>query len=126
MTTRRRNLLRIVYGILFVLAGSNHFAMPDFYLNMMPAYLPWHAELVAISGVSEMLLGIGLIMPRTAPVAAWGIVALLIAVFPANINMALHPEQFPDVPAASLWVRLPLQFLLVYWAYVFTRKPKGA
>lgn len=103
-------------------AGLNHFRTPAFYTKIMPPYLPWHYELVLVSGFAEMLLGFLLLIPSTRMVAAWGIIALLIAVFPANLHMALHPEQFPDLPKIALWVRLPMQGLLIAWAFWYTRR----
>ena len=112
-------------GLLFAAAGVNHFVDPGFYVGMMPPYLPWHPELVALSGVAEILLGLLVLIPRAAPLVGWGLVALLVAVFPANVHMALHPEQFPRIPAWVLVARLPLQAALVWCAYRWTR-PVGA
>ena len=109
-------------GALFVAAGVNHFANPDFYRRIMPPYLPWHSELVLISGAFEILGGVGLLVPRLSVPAAWGLIALLLAVFPANVHMALHPEEFPRFPPAVLWGRLPLQGALIVWAYQYTRR----
>jgi uncharacterized membrane protein len=117
-----KTLTRYLFGVLFIAAGANHFVNPGFYLRMMPAYLPWHSELVAVSGVAEMALGALLLVPRFQVVAAWGLIALLIAVFPANLNMALHPEQFATVSPTVLWLRLPLQGVLIAWAYWYTRR----
>ena len=114
--------MRWLLGLLFVAAGANHFRDPAFYERIMPPYLPWHYELVLISGVFEILGGVGLLVPALAVPAAWGLVALLIAVFPANVHMALHSEKFPNLPPAALWARLPLQLVLLAWAYWFTRK----
>ena len=91
---------------------------------MMPPYLPGPLTLVYLSGVCEVVLGALLFLPRFSRSAAWGLVALLIAVFPANVYMALHPEQFPEFGETGLWVRLPLQGVLIAWAYWFTR-PSG-
>lgn len=77
-----------------------------------------------ISGVAEVALGIGLLIPSVSHLAAWGLVALLIAVFPANLQMALHPETFPELPVIGLWVRLPIQGVLIYWAYYYTKIPR--
>ncbi|WP_236612474.1 hypothetical protein [Picosynechococcus sp. NKBG15041c] len=112
-------------GVMFVLAGLNHFLSTDFYLRMMPPYLPWHIALVYISGIAEILLGILLLIPKTSAIAAWGLIALLIAVFPANLQMALNPNTFPEFSEVALWVRLPLQAVLIAWAYWYT-KPKAA
>ena len=88
-------------ALLFVGAGVNHFLHADFYANIIPPYLPWHFALVYISGVFEVLLGVLLLVPKVTPLAAWGLIALLIAMFPANIHMALHPELYPNSAASS-------------------------
>ncbi|MDY3553240.1 DoxX family protein [Gemmata sp. JC717] len=111
-----------VLALLFVAAGVNHFVSPDFYVKIMPPYLPWHYELVLVSGVFEILGGVGLLVPRLQRAAAWGLIALLVAVFPANVHMALNPDAFPNIPPAALWARLPFQALLIAWAYWFTRR----
>jgi uncharacterized membrane protein len=107
-------------GILYIAAGVNHFANPNFYVKIMPPYLPWHLELVYLSGVAEILLGALVLVPRLRSLAAWGIIALLIAVFPANLHMALHPEDYANIPPLVLWLRLPLQGVLIAWAYWYT------
>lgn len=108
-------------GLLFVAAGVNHFARPDFYVKIMPPYLPSPDLLVAVSGVAEVLLGVLLLIPRFTVPAACGLIALLIAVFPANLHMALNAELYPEFPPAALWGRLPLQCLLIALVYWFTR-----
>lgn len=117
-------VLKYLLAILFVLAGINHFRDPDFYLKMMPPYLPWHVALNYLSGGFEIVLGICLLIPRLTKLAAWAIIVLLIAVFPANIYMAMNPERFPDVNPIALLVRLPFQALFIAWAYWFTRPDK--
>lgn len=107
-----KSALTLLLSVFFILSGCNHFLHPAFYLRMMPAYLPWHRALVQASGVAEAGLGALVLLPRARRKAGWGIVALLIAVFPANIDMALHPERFPEFRPAVLWIRLPLQFAL--------------
>ncbi len=87
----------------------------------MPPYLPWHLFLVEVSGVCEIALGLLLLVPLCTRWAAWGLIALLVAVFPANLHMAVHPELYPEIPAAALWARLPLQAVLIAWACVYTR-----
>jgi uncharacterized membrane protein len=104
-----------------VLAGINHFAHTPFYVAMMPAYLPWHLPLVYSSGVAEIALGMLMCLRRYAWLAGSGMIALLIAVFPANLQMALHPELYPAYPEWALWLRLPLQLPLMAWAYWYTR-----
>lgn len=115
--------LRWLFGILFILAGLNHFRSPAFYINIMPPYLPWHRELVAISGVAEIALGTLLLFRRWAALAGWGLIALLVAIFPANLHMAMNPQLYPSISPTALWLRLPLQGLLIAWAYWYTRKP---
>ena len=120
--TRLRLVMCWLLGLLFVAAGVNHVVMPDFYVRIMPPYLPWHLELVYLSGVAEVALGALLLVPRSRSVAAWGLIALLVAVFPANVHMAANPNQFPEYPSAFLVARLPLQGLFIAWAYWFTRR----
>jgi len=104
-------------AVFFVAAGIKHFLSPKFYLSIMPGYLPWHQELVFISGVAEILGGIGVIIPRTRRLAGWGLIALLAAVFPANVHVALHGLGGSTLPAWILWARLPLQLVLVWWVW---------
>jgi uncharacterized membrane protein len=111
----------ILLGGLVTAAGVMHFVATKYYMRFMPPYLPWHRELVLISGVAEILLGIGLFIPATRWWAAWGMIALFIAVFPGNVHMAVNTHEFPKIRAWMLYVRLPLQFLLIWWAYSFTR-----
>jgi uncharacterized membrane protein len=115
-------LLKYSLGLSFALAGLYHFINPEFYLRMMPPYLPWHLFLVYLSGFFEAALGLLLLVPKYTRYAAWGLIALLFAVFPANVNMALNPQLFPDITPVALWLRLPLQALLIAWAYLFTKR----
>lgn len=114
-------LSRLLLAALFIAAGTLHFARPDFYVRIMPPWLPYHVELVYLSGAFEIGLGLLLLFPNTTRLAAWGLIALLIAVFPANLHMALNPDLFPLFPAWLLYLRLPLQGLLIWWASGFTR-----
>ncbi len=121
-----REVMKWTLALLFVAAGVLHFWMPDFYVRIMPPYLPWHLELVYLSGIAEIVLGILLLIPRFQRLAAWGLILLaltmlLIAVFPANLHMALHAELYPRLPPILLWLRLPMQGLLILWAFWFTR-----
>ena len=118
-----KTLTRLVFGALFVVAGLSHFRDPGFYVGIMPPYLPWPLALVYISGVAEVVLGALLLFSKWRVMAAWGLVALLVAVFPANLHMAMHPELYPSIAPAALLLRLPLQGLLVAWAYWYTRRP---
>ncbi|RXH55337.1 DoxX family protein [Granulicella sibirica] len=112
---------RYLFGVLFVVAGVMHFVLPKVYASIMPPMLPGPVLLVYVSGVAEILGGVGVMVPTTRKMAAWGLVALLIAVWPANLEMAMHPERFASVPGWALWVRLPLQLPLIWWAWVYTR-----
>jgi uncharacterized membrane protein len=123
--TMLRTASLILLAVLFVLAGLNHFLHPETYLAMMPPYLPAPDVLNYISGAAEVAGGVGVLMPRLRRAAAWGLVALLVAVFPANIHMALHGLAGTTIPAWMLWVRLPLQFVLMAWvAYACRLMPR--
>jgi uncharacterized membrane protein len=119
---------RVVMGLFYIAAGVYHFANPVTYLAVMPPYIPWPLAMIYISGAAEILGGIGVLIPdgfvftRTRVFAAWGLVALLIAISPVHINMCLHPEQFPQIPLWAIWVRLPLQLPLIGWAWYYTRR----
>jgi uncharacterized membrane protein len=105
--------VRVLAGPFFVLAGAMHLVMPRTYVRIMPR----HRELVYASGVAEAVGGLGLIPRATRRLAGWWLIATLIAVFPANVHMALHPEEFPKVPggAVTLWARLPFQAVFIAW-----------
>jgi uncharacterized membrane protein len=110
----------------FVFAGTMHFVIPRSYEAIMPPYLPRHREAVAVSGVAEIAGGLMVIHPRTRSLAGAWLVALLAAVFPANVHMALHPDQVRGldpkrVPRWALWARLALQPLIMLWAWRATR-----
>jgi uncharacterized membrane protein len=119
--SKAKRMARWIFAALFVAAGANHFVNPAFYAGIMPPYLPWHMPLVYVSGLAEIVLGALLLTARFRVVAAWGLVALLIAVFPANVHMALNPTRYPSVAAVALWLRLPLQGVLILWAWWLTR-----
>src|SRR5690349_17696212 len=118
---RFKTVTRFLCALLYIGAGVNHFVNTDFYVGIMPPYLPWHLALVYISGVAEIALGAALLVERWSRPAAWGLIALLVAVFPANVHMALHPELYAWARPVGLWLRLPIQGLLVAWAYWYTR-----
>jgi len=113
-------------GAFYIFAGLRHFTSPDFYTNIMPDYLPMHLALVYISGIAEIICGFLLFIPQTRILAAWLTIALLIAVFPANINTALNPEQFDFAPPMGHYLRLPFQAIFILWAFWYTRKDKPA
>lgn len=115
-------MMKWLLGFLFIVAGISHFVWPRFYVKIMPPYLPWHLPLVYLSGVAEVILGVLVLIPRYTVLAAWGLIALLIAVFPANLHMAMHPELYRRISPVALWLRLPLQGVLIAWAYWYTRR----
>ena len=120
-----KNTLKGVLAVCIIVAGILHFAVPQPFIKIVPGFLPYPAALVYISGVFEILLGIGLLVPATRQLAAWGLVALFIAVYPANLNMAFNHIQIAGIPDAWWFqaIRLPFQFVLIAWAYWYTRDP---
>jgi uncharacterized membrane protein len=117
---------RILMGALYVTAGTLHFVITRRYVAIMPPYLPEPHALVLISGAAEIAGGLGVLapFPPLRRAAAWGLVASLIAVMPANIYMVTDHEKFAAIPLWVLWLRLPLQLPLLYWAWRYTRKPR--
>lgn len=105
---------------LYFLAGLNHFRNPKIYLRIIPKFFPNPALLNKISGGAEIILAVALCIPVITHYAAIGIIVLLIAVFPANIYMVLNKKASFDLPKWLLLLRIPLQFILVYWAYLYT------
>ena len=120
-----KSLLKWPFAALFIISGIGHFVKSDTYLRLMPPYLPYHSELVALSGVVEAVLGLLLLAPRTQRIAAYGLMATLVAIFPANIHAALTAgtpnEAMPGVSVTLAWLRLPIQPVLILWAYWYTR-----
>ncbi|MBW4520219.1 MAG: DoxX family protein [Scytolyngbya sp. HA4215-MV1] len=118
-----KGFLKIMLAIFVMTAGVLHFATPDPFVKIVPSYLPSPLMLVYVSGFFEILGGVGLLMPLVSQAAAWGLIALFIAVFPANINMAvnqIHLDGIPDIPWLY-WARLPLQAVLIAWAWWYTQ-----
>ena len=114
---------RLLLSLLFLIAGSLHFLLPHVYLRIMPPSLPAPLLLIQISGAAEILGSLGLLLPATRPAAAWGLIALLIAVLPANIYMAVAHLPAPGIMGQTWaqWARLPLQLPLIYWAFLYTK-----
>jgi uncharacterized membrane protein len=120
-------------GLRFLLAGAMvyvgvlHFVDPEPFVKIVPAALPAPRTLVHVSGFFEILGGLGLLLARTRRAAAWGLIALYVAVFPANVNMALNNLPMGDkvIPPIVLWGRLPLQLVFIAWAWWFTRPDVG-
>ncbi len=111
----------MIMGGLYIFAGSLHFVVTRAYERIMPAYLPAPHALVLISGAAEIAGGLGILFPPTQRAAAWGLIALLVCVMPANIWMVQHPEIYSGIPLWALWLRLPLQVPLIWWAWLYTR-----
>ncbi|MGZ0747420.1 DoxX family protein [Haloparvum sp. AD34] len=125
---RCKRPLLYVMGVLYVVAGVLHFVVPDLYAQVVPPVFPRPLALVYLSGIAEIALGIGVMVPRTRRLAAWGLVALLIAVFPANVYMATSgvaitgsPAFVDDPSTTGRWARLPFQVVFVLWAWWYTR-----
>lgn len=122
---RRRGWLAL--GIAFLGAGVNHFVMPRAYERIVPPSLkPRAGGVVALSGVAEIVAGLGVLLPWTRRPAGLGLITLLAAVFPANLYMARSPEEFRRIPRWALYARLPLQPLMMWWAWSATRRRPSA
>lgn len=112
-----RSISRYLLAAAFIVAGANHFRSPELYLSMMPPWLPAHEALNFISGAAEIAGGIGLLIPRTRHMAAIGLILLLLAVFPANLHLAIHGWPEMDIPRWVLWLRLPFQLIFIAWVF---------
>lgn len=113
---------RYALAAFWVFAGGMHFVIPRQYEAIMPPRLKrWKRELVIASGVAELAGGVAVLPERTRPAARWWLLATLLAVFPANVHMALNAEDFPKVPEAALWGRLPVQGLFGWFTWLGTR-----
>ncbi|MDS0282727.1 DoxX family protein [Haloarcula onubensis] len=121
----KRPLLYLM-GPAYVVAGLVHFVVPELYVQIVPPILPAPLALVYLSGVAEVAVGFGLLWPRTRRDAAWATIALLVAIFPANVYMATSGVVVQGLPgggdpaALVRWGRLPLQGVLILWAYWYT------
>ncbi|GAA4466666.1 DoxX family protein [Nibrella saemangeumensis] len=113
-----QNLSLYLMAGLYIVAGVLHFVSPRTYLAIMPPYIPYPWLMVIVSGFFEVLFGVGLLFPQTRSLSAWGLILLLIAVFPANLYMATS-GRFHNIPQWLLWARLPLQGVLIWWASRF-------
>ncbi len=119
-----------VMGFFYTVAGLLHFIVPKTYERVIPSQFPRPLFLVYVSGIAEIVLGIGVMIQRTRRLSAWGLIALLIAVFPVNIHMATNdmatdvgPDWATDIIRKATWARLPLQGILILWAWWYTRLP---
>ena len=123
MKSKLKKFVIYLMSISYVGVGVTHFTNSEFFLNIMPDYLPWHLELVYLSGAFEILLGLLIVFKNTRKLAGWGLIALLIAVFPANIYLAQSGEaqQALEISKEMAIVRLPFQLLFIAIAFWFTR-----
>ncbi len=114
--------LRYLLAGVLILAGVTHFTNTPFFTPMLEDFLPFPLALVYLSGVAEIACGLLLAIPKTSRWGGWAVIALMIAVFPANLRMALQPERFAEYGSATaMYVRLPMQALPILWAYWYTR-----
>lgn len=122
---RRREILRVIFSISLIIVGITHFIRPEQYARIVPPVFPAYTSVYA-SGVLEILGGIGLMIPSVSVLAAWFLIALFIGVFPANIYMTLHNIKIEGIPQNQVlyWARLPLQAVLIAWAWWYTKYPK--
>jgi uncharacterized membrane protein len=113
----RREKMRIAAGVAFIVASVPHFTSPERYLPMMPPFVPEPVAMIYVSGGAELLGGLGLLVRRTARVAAWGLAALLVAIFPANIWVAINGANAAGLPSSPwyTWSRLPFQLVFIAW-----------
>ncbi len=121
--SKYKEILRVILAMSIIIVGILHFAIPEPFVKIVPPQLPYPLELVYISGFFEILGGIGLLVPNVSRAAAWGLIALFVAVFPANINMAVNHIHLDDIPDSPIFqaIRLPLQAVLIAWAWWYTK-----
>jgi uncharacterized membrane protein len=112
----------VTQAIFYVAAGVNHFWHTGMYVAIMPPHYSHPVTLVQISGVAEILGGVGLLLPQIRRFAAWGIIAMLVVYFDVHVFMAMHPERFATIPVWLLYGRIPLQFVLIAWAAVYAKR----
>lgn len=120
---KNKELLRVILAVCLIIVGITHFTVADQYVRIVPPQLPNPLGLVYLSGFYEILGGIGLLVPPLSQPAAWGLIALFIAVYPANINMAVNHIKIDHIPDSNLLqaIRLPLQAVLIAWAWWYTK-----
>lgn len=119
----KRNLSRWLLALFFITAGTFHFLLIANYMGVMPAWLPWHRALVVISGLCEIAGGLGVLWQATRRWAGYGLIALCVAVLPANVQMLLNAQaaHASTLLLTLLWMRLPLQILLIAWIWHASR-----
>lgn len=107
-------------AVLYILAGINHFRKPKLYESIMPPYIPAHKSMVILSGIAEMVLGLMLLIPENQHIAAWGIILMLTLFFTVHIYMLQEEKAAMKLPKWVLFLRIPLQIVLMFWAYQYT------
>ena len=117
MKSKIKTLSIIIMSLFYIIAGTNHFINPDWYVRIVPPILPFKTAIVYISGILEIILGTLLIFPKTRFIASWGLILLLVAVYPANIYVALTNGEAMDTTPLIAWGRLPFQFVFIGLAY---------
>ena len=117
MKSKIKTLSIILMTLFYIMAGTNHFINPDWYVRIVPPILPFKTAIVYISGILEIILGTLLIFPKTRFIASWGLILLLVAVYPANIYVALTNGEVMDTTPLIAWGRLPFQFVFIGLAY---------
>lgn len=124
MMKRHKQKFRWILALAMIGIGMQHFTNPSPFAKIVPSYLPHPLALVFISGFFEILGGVGILIPFVSRAAAWGLIALYVAVFPANLNMAIHNIRLEGTsyPLIFNWVRLPFQVLFIAWAWWFTKE----
>ncbi|WP_019503684.1 DoxX family protein [Pleurocapsa sp. PCC 7319] len=120
---KNKQIFRGILAVCMIVAGLLHFVFPEPFIKIVPNLLPYPGALVYLSGSLEIIAGISLLIPTVSQIAAWGLVLLFIAVYPANINMAVNHIQIANIPDSNWFqaIRLPFQFVLIAWAWWLTR-----
>ena len=114
-----QNIALYVMAFLYIAAGVYHFVKPKFYLYMMPPYIPAPKLMVSLSGVAEIVCGIMLLFPETRSIGAWGIILMLILFFSVHSYMLTEEAKFFKISKTFRWLRIPLQFFFIWWAYQY-------
>ena len=112
----------IIMSLFYIGAGINHFLNPEWYVRIVPPILPFKTAIVYISGLFELILGVLLVFPKTRFIAGWGLIVLLLVIFPANIYVALTQGEAMDTTPMIAWTRLPFQFIFIAIAYWHSKK----
>ena len=121
--TKIKAVSTYLVGLLFIVAGVNHFINPDFYVKIKEPYIPSFLTMVYVSGFFEVLGGAGVLLPTLRRAAGWGLIVLLMAVFPANLHMVRHTGEYVPIPFWVIVARIPLRFILIAWVEWSTRYP---